>query len=261
MQLKFLGVGSAFTTTEYYQSNMLITADSGRRMLIDCGSDIRFALAENHINLASPEEKNIDIYISHLHADHIGGLEWLAYQSYFNPAIEKPILHMEEELMKEMWEHSLKGGLKCIQDKVMQLEDYFDCRFVEKNGVFCWEGLEFELCSMPHVVSSNEALNSHGLVISRENDLAGKAIFVSTDTIFQSELLNELANKVSLMFHDCETASRKTGVHAHYEELCTLPEAVKNKMWLYHYQPHPSYDPKGDGFNGFVVKGQDFELL
>ena len=90
MSIAFLGVGSAFTSAKDYQSNLLITAQSGKKMLIDCGSDARFSLAEwgleNNI-----EKLDIDaVYISHLHADHIGGLEWLAFSTYFNPNIPKP---------------------------------------------------------------------------------------------------------------------------------------------------------------------------
>jgi len=34
MKIKFIGVGSAFTTQDYYQSNMLITARSGKDLLV-----------------------------------------------------------------------------------------------------------------------------------------------------------------------------------------------------------------------------------
>ena len=68
MELRFAGVGSAFTTKEYWQSNMIVSHD-GKNLLIDCGGDIRFSLAELNMSY-----KDIDaVYISHLHADHIGG--------------------------------------------------------------------------------------------------------------------------------------------------------------------------------------------
>src|SRR5215813_8474415 len=71
MKLTFIGTGSAFTM-DNFQSNMLLE-DSGKRLLIDAGGDVRFALAK--VGLGA---KDIDaLYISHLHADHIGGIEWL----------------------------------------------------------------------------------------------------------------------------------------------------------------------------------------
>jgi len=33
MKIKFIGAGSAFTSPDYYQSNMLITSKSGKRLL------------------------------------------------------------------------------------------------------------------------------------------------------------------------------------------------------------------------------------
>jgi hypothetical protein len=63
-----------------------------------------------------------------------------------------------------------------------------------------------------------------------------------------------------IIFHDCETASVKSGVHAHYTELLTLSETIRNKIWLYHYNPGALPDAKKDGFRGFVKKGQCFDF-
>ncbi len=75
MKLIFLGTGSAFTL-EYYHSNMLIEAPEGR-LLIDCGGDARRSMAAQSLGALDIT----DIYISHLHADLIGGLEWLGLVS------------------------------------------------------------------------------------------------------------------------------------------------------------------------------------
>ena len=81
MKLQFLGVGSQFSGHDQYHSNMVITARSGKRMLIDCGSDVKFSLAECGL---LPTDLDA-VYISHLHADHIGGMEWLALSTLFQP--------------------------------------------------------------------------------------------------------------------------------------------------------------------------------
>lgn len=46
MTLTMAGVGSAFTTQDYYQTNAVITSLAGHRLLIDCGTDARFSLGE-----------------------------------------------------------------------------------------------------------------------------------------------------------------------------------------------------------------------
>jgi hypothetical protein len=54
-------------------------------------------------------------------------------------------------------------------------------------------------------------------------------------------------------------------VHAHYDDLKTLPDEIRKKIWLMHYQPvMPIIDlqkrARDDGFAGFVEKGQIFDL-
>jgi ribonuclease BN (tRNA processing enzyme) len=255
MKIKFVGVGSAFTTQDYYQSNMLITARSGKKLLLDCGSDARFALAECGIYGYNVGEVIDAVYISHLHADHVGGLEWLAFSTFFNPKHKKPTLFVEEQTMRELWEHSLKGGLGRIEGHTMLLTDYFDCQPLAEDGTFSWEGIQYTLVKMPHVITGSINHYSYGLLL-REN--AGINIFITTDTTFQPKLIVEMAQKADIIFHDCETTPFNTLVHAHYNDLVTLSAALKQKMWLYHYQPQPNYKPEADGFKGFIVKGQEF---
>lgn len=265
MKIKFIGVGSAFTTAEYYQSNMLITAKSGKRLLFDCGSDTRFSLTES---IGANPLKQIDaIYISHLHADHIGGMEWVAFNTYFDPHIKKPKLFMNKKTMHKMWHHALKGGLACVNGKVMHLTDFFDCQPITEGGTFIWENMSFTLIKMPHVMG--KWYNNHysyGLLFqemvtnSSSPDDETPIILITSDTLFRPKLIARLAQKATIIFHDCETSPFKTKVHAHYEELCTLPVEIAQKMWLYHYQPHPPQQPENDQFKGFVVKGQEFDF-
>ncbi|MEO8009587.1 MAG: MBL fold metallo-hydrolase, partial [Betaproteobacteria bacterium] len=111
MQLLFLGSGSAHTVgADNFQSNMMLIADSGRRLLIDCGSDVRWSLAKqglSHLDIT-------DIYISHLHADHIGGLEYVGFQTKFDPRCQRPRLYIEASLAGALWNHALRGGMGVI---------------------------------------------------------------------------------------------------------------------------------------------------
>lgn len=258
MKIRFIGVGSAFTTSEYFQSNLLITADSGRKMLVDCGTDIRFSLREAMPEPPLPYEEIDAVYISHLHSDHIGGMEWMAFQTYFNPDQQRPRLYMEETIMREMWHSSLKGGLGTIEGKRMHLTDYFDCRPAAADGSFIWESIRFTLVRMEHVITGYRDFYSYGLLISDGAD-RWPPVFLTTDTQYRPHLIRDIAREASLIFHDCETSPIRSVVHAHYQDLRGLPADVRARMWLYHYQPDPMVDPKGDGFLGFVEKGQEFD--
>lgn len=172
-------------------------------MLLDCGGGARFVLAEQQIygyNVA----KIIDaLYISHLHADHIGGIEWLAFGTFFNPQAKKLKLFMEKETMQNLWEHSLKGGLERIDGQMVHLEDYFECHPLAEDDTFIWEGIQCTLVKMLHVNTSQNHY-SYGLLL-RETEGVGTSVFISTDTMFLPDLITQIAQKADVIFHDCET--------------------------------------------------------
>jgi ribonuclease BN (tRNA processing enzyme) len=95
------------------QTNTIIE-QNGKNFLIDAGGDIRFSLAACGLSY-----KDIDsAYFTHLHADHVGGVEYLAFCSYFDPTMDEKISFIgNSELVREGWNNSLKGGLKSIQGK------------------------------------------------------------------------------------------------------------------------------------------------
>lgn len=260
MKLKFLGVGSAFAPLTLGQSNMLLTSDSGKIMMVDCGMTAPYLFRDElKLNI-----NDIDaVWISHLHADHIGGLEWLAFMRYFVPkkdkdgATIKPKLYMMKDLMEELWETSLKGGLESIEGKIMNLTDYFECIPLMGNESFNWEGHKFQPVQTIHVMSGYMFKHSYGLYI--ESEKGATRTFITTDTQFAPYQLRNFYMNADLIFHDCETLPFKSHVHAHYEDLKTLPADTKAKMYLYHYQGVKE-TWKEDGFAGFVTKGQEFDI-
>ena len=258
-KLKFLGSGSAFSLNNY-QTNMILTAPSGKKMLIDCGTDIRFSIKE-----AGLSHRDIDaVYISHCHADHIGGIEWLAFLRYFDKgAGGPPHLYMIRHLMHEAWEHTMQGGLESIEGKVMNITDYFNCHGIDPNHSFVWEGLRFTPVQTVHVVNGFKIMSSYGLLVKDarpEVSLYNKQTFITTDTQFAPHQLAEFYKESDYIFHDAETAPYFSGVHAHYDRLKELAPEIKKKMWLSHYQDEPKQDAVKDGFAGFVKKGQEFCL-
>lgn len=73
-------------------------------------------------------------------------------------------------------------------------------------------------------------------------------------------MFKEYFEKADIIFHDCETAEKQTGAHAHYNDLAKFDPKIKGKMWLYDYNDGPLPDAIKDGFQGFIVKGQAFEF-
>ena len=253
MKLTFLGTGSAFTVgTGNYHSNMLLASPSGKKLLIDCGTDARFSLFEQNLSYRDIT----DIYISHLHADHSGGLECLGLQVKFDPQAKKPMLHISEELVEDLWHRSLAGGMSTLQGEVAELTSYFNVNNIGPDLCFDWEGIQFELVKTYHIMHGHEYAPSYGLFFS----VNGKKVFVTTDVQYLPDTYMHYYQAADIIFHDCETNAHPSGVHAHYKELKQLEPKIRGKIWLYHYQPGELPDAKADGFNGFVQKGQMFEI-
>ncbi|MCK5018479.1 MAG: ribonuclease Z [Candidatus Peribacteraceae bacterium] len=264
MEIKFLGTGSAFSM-ENGQANLLISniwpSQTDRKLLIDCGTDIRFMLADEGLSHLDIEA----VYISHLHADHIGGLEWLAFCTFFDPRYKgKPKLFISKAL--DLWNSSLKGGLGSIEGQIMTLEDYFDVEYIEPNGEFKWNGIDFQTVQVVHIMDGFAIKPSFGLMfkaptkklIEKPSDFV--SVFITTDTQHNPNQIKKFYDMADVIIHDCETAPFKSSVHAHYEELKTLDDKTKAKMWLDHYQDGDLPDAVADGFAGFARKGQVLKL-
>lgn len=258
MKVIWAGTGSAFANAGTWQCQAVIKSNSGKYLLIDCGSDSRHSLKE-HAGLGAFD---IDgVYISHLHGDHVHGLEWLAFNRYpwggFSRA-PKPKLYGISSVLSKLWSHVLRGTLESIEGQVNTFADYYDLRPVDTNELFVWEGITFEPVQTVHVMNGRSLTDSFGVMVTAEN---GYKVFFTTDTQFCPSQINAFYKQADIIFHDCETTAFPSGVHAHYSDLTTLPADVKHKIGLIHYTDDERgkfYDEaqaKADGFIGFIRPG------
>ena len=270
MRIKFLGTGSAFTLKNF-QSNLAIE-QNGKWLLLDAGGDIRFSLKNVGMSY-----KDVDaVYVSHLHADHAGGIETLAFCSFFDPKKDKIKLFGNGELLRKGWEDTWKGGLESYQGKLLSLNDYFDVNPVRPNTSFYWEGTQFDTVQAIHIMNGYSLVPSYGLMIKPEAKSTAvpekRNIFWTSDTQFCPAQLLDFYRSADLIIQDCETSVFKSGVHASFTDLVTLPDEIKKKMILLHYQDNV-IDDTGEvnkewsdketaaGFDlGFAVRGQEFNI-
>ena len=256
MKLTFLGTGSFFVLGDNFHSNMILEdEDKDKFLLIDCGTDIRRSLDD-----AGKEPTNIDgVYITHLHGDHAGGLEWLALMSYFYPDYEgKPTLYINKGMAEDVWD-MIKGGICILDDKIATLNTYFDVVEVDQDEGFSWNGVKFDIVPSRHVIN-NDGYIMYSYGLSFEVD--GKKYWITGDScearFYNSGLLKNQYKKHDVIFHDCETFE-VSSVHSKYSEMKELPDEIKEKILLYHYQVD-DMNPEDDGFAGFVRKGDKFTL-
>lgn len=288
LTLTFLGVGSAFAKRNY-QSNALVEAWSGGSaqqdqpddvLLIDLGMTGPIALNElcrrpgfgylnddGCVNYSAIRR----IFVTHLHMDHVGGLEELAALTRHAPAGEniRPELIASDEVLENLWEHSLSAGLGVLPGRTATLEDYFKVLpfAVGENGVcgpFVLAGrYEMTPFRTDHVrMHRRFDWPSFGLVMKDRQ--TGETAVYSGDTRFDPETMGGLFEQARIVFHDVELQRANVSVHATLSELRGLPQSQRAKMLLYHYAD--DWDTGGyafvaDEFAGFAVPQTRYTLF
>lgn len=254
MRFRFLGSGSAFTENpDNFQSNMFVSGpgDVGG-LLIDAGADVRRSMAAQGLSYRDVSA----VYISHLHSDHIGGMEWLGFRTFFDPEAPKPRLIIAEEIVDELWSNALKGGMGQLDDGPAHLDTYFEVTTFRDGECFAWGDVEMSPVRVTHFISANQDSPSFGLMMKSE----GRSSFLTTDARFDPENLMPFYAAADVVFQDCETVATPTDVHAHFKQLSTLPSDVRAKMWLYHFNDGELPDAGAAGFLGYISPGQEFDL-
>ena len=258
MRLTFIGTGSAFSTIPgNFHSNMLFeTADpdtgATRRLLFDCGSGARWALRALGLGYADIDA----VYISHLHGDHVGGLEWLGLKSYFMGQGKRIPLFVPEPIRRPLWENCLKGGMELLDFGLADLSHLFEVEEVATDDSFTWMGAHFHLVPLVHLRGGAYLMWSYGVFL--ETEVGG--VLLTSDCRFERDRLDPWYAKADVIFHDCETMEVPSGAHAHFHELATLEPGIRQKIWLYHMNCVDRPDAQGNGFLGFVEPGQSFDL-
>jgi ribonuclease BN (tRNA processing enzyme) len=292
MRVTVIGCGNAFSFENGNQSFML--EENGKKLLIDAGTRIPLQLRKFGIPL-----KEIDaIYVSHQHADHIGGLEEIAFSRYdwinkprhynrWPGEAYAPKLYGNVHLLEELWEQSLKGGLKSMEGFDATLETFFEVHPIEPNDSFTWEGWNFQLIQQIHVMTGSMIMPTFGLIVRKESVLdperKSPVIYFTTDSQHCSPRQSEIFYKeADIIFQDCECAgvdmSHKegeeilveenedttvavphqrfkfgSGVHANYAQLAGYPSA--NSVVL---SPQIKAKMWLSHYQDFVLEGKDF---
>lgn len=224
MQIEVIGVGDAFS--EKYNSSSIVIRAGEFRLMIDCCERIRKALREARERSGSGLHLGqIDhILLTHLHGDHVGGLEAYAFYKLFVDR-RKPQLYSGSPVLAELWDGRLKAPMQQLYNadftelRLLTLEDYFELHPLEPNRLAQIGPLAVEIFPTRH----------HIPTFAARFEWAGRKLGYSADTTFDAALLEFLA-PADLIIH--ETGP---GVHTAYEKLAALPSELRQKMRLIHY--------------------------
>jgi len=219
LQIQMLGTGNAFAK-KYYNNNALVYYND-YTLLIDCG--ITAPLSLHQLNI---EPNEIDgILITHQHGDHVGGLEEIAYKLLY--VYKKKInLFLPEDLIKPLWENSLKGGL-FNGEEGCNLNTYFNViPLIEKQTFSIDPGLTIEIIATDHIPNKL----SYSLIINNH-------VFYSSDMLFNPGLIEYVLKERNCKYilHECQLKGPGI-VHTTLDELLSLPEAAQEIIQLMHYE-------------------------
>ncbi|MEX2416699.1 MAG: MBL fold metallo-hydrolase [Paenibacillaceae bacterium] len=217
-QLQMTGTGNAFAR-RYFNNNALIQCND-YHLMIDMGATCPLGLHQMNY----PIERLDGILITHLHSDHIGGLEEVAFR--FKYLYQKKLtLFVPDTLVDWLWEHSLKSGLYNEDHNCIALSDYF-------NVVTFKEGIP--LMISPGLVV--ESVRTHHIPTKFSYSLFINDIFYSADMVFNRALVESAVydRNCHYILHDCQLIGPGL-VHTTLEELLTLPDDIQSRTLLMHY--------------------------
>ncbi|RVU43148.1 ribonuclease Z [Lujinxingia sediminis] len=222
------GVGDAFST-RHFGTNFLLRRDDFV-LAVDCPDLYRRALAENRFappKGADGEYLDVDgisaMILTHLHGDHVNGLEMVAAYRRFVRGGVLP-LHASEAVLKDLWERRLAVSLGVMWDGSAYVnygpETYFDlCELVA----------EAPSAVGPFDVETRLTIHHLPTTALRISD-GDVTLGYSCDTAFDEGLIDWLK--------DCDVILHETSLgpaHTPLYKLMELPAEVREKMLVVHY--------------------------
>jgi ribonuclease BN (tRNA processing enzyme) len=222
VKLYVLGVGDTFS--EKHTTHSLLLEHDGFKLAIDCPDSYRRVLRQARDKAGGADALDLfaidDFLITHIHGDHMNGLEGVGYFKLF--AQKKPAnLHTIAPVKDGLWERRLKAPMgQLIGRGELAFEDYYAWNELSTTSHSRVGPFEIEARITKHHVPTSALFVRCG----------GSSIGISSDTAFDPSLIEWLA-RADVIVHETNYGP----AHTAYSDLLGLDAAVKSRMRLIHY--------------------------
>jgi ribonuclease BN (tRNA processing enzyme) len=226
-----LGVGDSFS--EHHHPTSLLLLCDGFHLAIDCPDMYRSVLRSasersgRRLDLRDVD----DVLITHVHGDHMNGLEGVAFFKRFAEG-KRVRLAASPEVRSVLWDQRLQASMRTLWDgqrmRELTFDDYFDFQPLSWTEATQVGPFRIRTYRTRHHVPTSALLI----------EAAGRTFGYSADTAFDPGLIRFL-EPAHLIVHETNLGP----AHTSYAELAALPEALRARMRLIHYPDGFAPDP------------------
>jgi len=212
-----LGVGDTFSEVNHTTALLLVC--DGFHLAVDCPDRYRAVLRNAAIRAGRTLFlSDIDhMIITHVHGDHMNGLEGVAFYKHFYDRRRLRLLTVPE-VGAVIWDERLKASMGTLWDghqlRAMHREDYFD------DVPLSWTG---GISVGPFRIRARRTQH-HVPTAALRIEAAGRVLGFSSDTAFDP-------GPADLIIHETNYGP----AHTPYSALAALPGSTRARMRLIHY--------------------------
>ncbi len=219
MQITWNGTGSAWAS--HYGNASAVLEAEGSRLLFDCGHTVPSRLPRLGLTLADIPA----VFISHLHGDHVYGLEEFGFRCSLVWKT-RPHLFIARSLALPLWRNVMSGTMGRAGTNLMLLRDYFEVHLLTEEKPYRFDPWTLTIHPVRHIPN----VACYGVKIEAETSCVG----FTADTLADADPF--FYEGTDAVFHDCSFGAYTPGtVHAHFEQLERYPVEYRRKTFLVHY--------------------------
>ena len=248
-ELVILGNHGAFRDEFEHTSTAAAVICGDDVFLIDCGMNALVALkSAMDIDVGDI----VGVFVTHCHGDHVGGIEELAFRQYYmhkkrltviapEPVWEELQCYLDATLTPYNRRdgeigHCLRGIINPVRLPMVDLSEHSES--------LPWLDLDAALRVVAYPVVHVPQKPCYSYFITFES--SKKNIWWSGDCVFDEQMLRNIGLRTTQLFCDCNMGKPYPGtVHAHYDELITLPASVQKQLVAIHHSTPAGATPPG----------------